>query len=102
MEKLINEVTFKDFSRLAVARGWTVEMLAEKFHDGIDRPSDFFERVLSCKWKNSSIGRYEDRSGVTIPYRSVLKFYFSESKAGKTGTIGKRRTFEQPNGAIKG
>lgn len=72
------EVSFKDFAKLARVLGWTVNMLAERFHEKIERPADFFERVLSCRWKNSSTGRSEDRCDVAIPYRSVLRFYFSE------------------------
>jgi hypothetical protein len=73
-------VTFKQFSRLAAERGWTVDMLTERFQEKIDRPREFFERVMSCKWKNSETGRYEDRSEVVIPYRSVLQFYVTEFK----------------------
>ncbi len=66
------EVTFKDFAALAKRRGWTPEFLAEEFRGKIEEPSDFFHRVLSCKYKG------EDRSGVVIPYRSVLEFYHKE------------------------
>ena len=75
------EVTYKDFSRLATELGWTQEMLVERFREKIDRPAEYFERVLSCRWKNPDTGKYEDRSSVVIPYRSVLQFYISELKA---------------------
>jgi hypothetical protein len=73
----MKEVTFKDFALLAHELGWTVEMLTERFHETIERPGEFFERVLSCRWKGPD-GRYEDRSSVVIPYRSILQFYCTE------------------------
>ncbi len=66
------EVTFRDFAALAKRRGWTPQFLAEEFRGKIDEPSEFFHRVLSCKYKG------EDRSGVVIPYRSVLELYHKE------------------------
>ncbi len=66
------EVSFKDFGALAKRRGWTAEFLAEEFRGKIEEPSEFFHRVLSCKYKG------EDRSWVVIPYRSVLEFYRKE------------------------
>ncbi len=66
------EVSFKDFGALAKRRGWTAEFLAEEFRGKIEEPSEFFHRVLSCKYKG------EDRSLVVIPYRSVLEFYRKE------------------------
>ncbi len=66
------EVTFRDFAALAKRRGWTPQFLAEEFRGKIEEPSDFFHRVLSCKYKG------EDRSGVVIPYRSVLELYHKE------------------------
>ncbi len=65
-------VTFKDFAVLAKRRGWTPEFLAEEFRGKIEEPSEFFHRVLSCKYKG------EDRSWVVIPYLSVLEFYNRE------------------------
>ncbi len=66
------EVSFKDFGALAKRRGWTAEFLAEEFRGKIEEPSEFFHRVLSCKYKG------EDRSLVVVPYRSVLEFYHKE------------------------
>ena len=82
----MEEVAFKSFARLGSERGWTVEMLAERFQDKIERPREFFERALTCKWKNPDTGRYEDRSGVVIPYRSALQFYFTELKTWQEST----------------
>jgi len=65
-------VTFRDFAALAKRRGWTPEFLAEEFRGKIEEPSDFFHRVLSCKYKG------EDRSWLVVPYRSVLEFYHKE------------------------
>jgi Arc/MetJ-type ribon-helix-helix transcriptional regulator len=33
---------------------------------------------MSCQWRNSDTGRFEDRSDVVIPYRSVLEFDLKE------------------------
>ena len=66
------EVTFKDFASLAKRKGWTPEFLAEKFRGKIEGPSEFFHRVLSCKYNG------EDRSWVAILSRSVLDFYWKE------------------------
>src|SRR5262245_43904406 len=68
----MREVTFKDFAAVAKKRGHTIESLADRFRGNIENPAEFFERVMSCKYKG------EDRSGVVIPYRSVLEFYSQE------------------------
>jgi hypothetical protein len=70
----MREVTFKDFATVAKKRGHTSESLADRFRfrGKIENPSEFFERVMTCKH------RREDRSGVVIPYRSVLEFYSQE------------------------
>jgi hypothetical protein len=77
MKKGNREITFRDFARLAEKRGWTVADLVDLLSDQIDDARSFFERVLSCRIKNRE-GRFEDRSGVVIPYRAVLRFYFKE------------------------
>ena len=66
------EITFKDFATVAKKRGHTAESLADRFRGKIENPSEFFERVMTCKHKG------EDRSWVVIPYRSVLEFYSEE------------------------
>jgi hypothetical protein len=38
----------------------------------------FFERVMSCQWRNPDTGRFENRGDVVIPYRSVIEFYLKE------------------------
>ena len=48
------------------------ESLADKIQRKIENPSRVFERVMTCRYKG------EDRSGVVIPYRSVLEFYSKE------------------------
>jgi hypothetical protein len=68
----MREVTFKDFATVARKRGHTAESLAERFRGKIENPSEFFERVMSCRYHG------EDRSDVVIPYRSVLEFYNEE------------------------
>lgn len=68
----MTEVTLKDFSTLAKKRGWTKEHLAELFRKKIEEPSEFFDRVLSCKSKG------EDRSSMVIPYSTVIEFYRKE------------------------
>jgi hypothetical protein len=74
----MTEVTFKDFQKLATRRGHTVDDLVDIFRRDIDEARDFFERVMSGTWRNPATRRMEDRSGVIIPYRSVLDFYFKE------------------------
>jgi hypothetical protein len=68
----VNEIPFGNFVKLAKSRGHTVESLADRFRGKIENPSEFFERVMTCKYKG------EDRSDVVIPYRSVLDFYSQE------------------------
>jgi len=91
------EVTYKDFSRLAKKRGWTVEMLVELFKGktGIKDRSDnyhepltsYFARVLSCQWLNPETRRMEDRSHVVIAYRSIIEFYLRELHAAEGPVI---------------
>ena len=57
-------IAFQQFAQLAARRIWTVDELAKRFDDRIERPTDFFNRVLSGKFKES-----------VIPYRSVIEFY---------------------------
>jgi hypothetical protein len=68
----MRQVTFKEFAAVAKKRGLTVESLGDRFRGKIENPSEFFERVMSCKYK------HEDRSYVVIPYRSVIEFYLEE------------------------
>ena len=68
----MREITFKDFQKLMIRRRHTVESLADRFRGKIENPSEFFERVMTCKYKG------EDRSDVVIPYRSVIEFYSRE------------------------
>lgn len=70
------QVTFKDFRDLAERKKWDIGYLTDLFTRKIDDPREFFERVLSCSAYNSKTQRREDRSGVVIPYRSVLELYF--------------------------
>jgi hypothetical protein len=68
----MREVTFKDFAIVARRRGHTAESLADRLRGKIENPSEFFERLMTCKYKG------EDRSWVVIPYRSVIEFYNEE------------------------
>jgi hypothetical protein len=68
----MREVTFKEFATVAKKRGHTVESLADRFRGKIENLSEFFERVMTCKYKG------EGRSWVVIPYRSVIDFYSQE------------------------
>jgi hypothetical protein len=68
----MREVTFKDFAALAKKRGHTAESLADRFRGKIENASEFFERVMTCR------SHGEDRSGVVVPYRSVIEFYLEE------------------------
>ena len=74
----MREVTFKDFQKLMIRRKRTVDDLVDIFRGKLDDSRDFFERVMSCQWRDPETRRYEDRGFVVIPYRSVLKFYFEE------------------------
>jgi len=65
-------ITFKDFATVAKKRGHTAESLADRFRGKIENPSEFFERVMTCKSKG------EDCSSVVIPYRAVIEFYNEE------------------------
>jgi len=67
-----SELTFKDFANLAKRRGHGSESLAERFRGKIEGASEFFERVMTCRYKA------EERSGVVIPYRSAIEFYRTE------------------------
>jgi hypothetical protein len=66
------EITFEQFRDLVTQRGHDVDGLVAMFRGKIDDPREFFERVMSCQW------HYKDRSGVVIPYRSVVEFYAQE------------------------
>jgi len=76
---VVTEVTFKDFRNLMLKRKRTVDDLVDIFHGQLDENRSFFDRVFSCQWRNPDTGRFEDRSDVVIPYRSVLEFYFKEA-----------------------
>jgi hypothetical protein len=67
-----HEVTFKDFAAVARKRGHTAESLADRFRGKIENASEFFERVMTYRYHR------EDRSGVVVPYRSVIEFYLEE------------------------
>ena len=71
-EQNMNAVTFKEFSELMTRRRHDVDALVHLFRGKLEDPREFFERVMSCKYK------YEDRSEVVIPYRCVLEFYEHE------------------------
>lgn len=74
----MQEITFKQFSQLMTKRKRTVDDLVELFRGKIEEPRDFFERAMSCHWRNPETRRMEDRSSVVIPYRSVIEFYLKE------------------------
>jgi hypothetical protein len=48
------------------------------FRGKLDDSRSFFERVMSCQWRNPNTGRFEDGSEVVIPYNSVIEFYLKE------------------------
>src|SRR5262249_33824782 len=74
----MTEVTFKDFQKLMNKRRRSVDDLVDIFRGKLDDSRSFFERVMSCQWRNPETGRYEDRGDVAIPYRSVIAFYYEE------------------------
>jgi hypothetical protein len=71
-------MTFKDFQKLMSKRRRTVDDLVDIFRGKLDDSRSFFERVMSCQWRNPDTGRFEDRSDVVIPYKSVIEFYLKE------------------------
>jgi len=70
----MREVTFRDFQQLMAKRRRTADDLVDIFRGKLDDSREFFERVMTCKYK------HEDRSDVLIPYRSVIEFYFKETQ----------------------
>lgn len=68
----MNEITFKEFRELMAKRKRTVDDLVDLFRGKIEDPREFFERVISCRYKG------EDRGNVVVPYRSVIEFYRQE------------------------
>ena len=74
----MREVTFKDFQKLMAKRRRTVDDLVDIFRGKLGDSRSFFERVMSCQWRNPDTGRFEDRSDVVIPYKSVIEFYLKE------------------------
>jgi hypothetical protein len=74
----MREITFKKFSKLMAKRRRSVDDLVDLFRGKLDDSRNFFERVMSCQWRNPETGRYEDRSEVVIPYSSVIDFYAQE------------------------
>ncbi|MBI4523709.1 MAG: hypothetical protein HY695_07850 [Deltaproteobacteria bacterium] len=72
------EITFKDFQCLMQRRKRSVDDLVDIFRGKIEDPREFFERVMSCQWRNPQTRRLEDRSDCVIPYRSVIEFYQRE------------------------
>jgi hypothetical protein len=74
----MSEITFREFAELMAKRRRTVDDLVDLFRGKLEDSRSFFERVMSCQWRNPETGRYEDRGGVVIPYRSVIEFYRRE------------------------
>src|SRR5437867_1143514 len=72
------EVTFRDFQKLMLKRKRTIDDLVDIFHGKLEENRSFFERVMTCQWRSPETGRYEDRSAVVIPFRSVIEFYLKE------------------------
>ena len=58
----------------------TVDDLVDIFRGKLDDSRSFFERVMSCQWRKPDTGRFEDRSEVVIPYKSVIEFYLKETQ----------------------
>ena len=76
----MREITFKDFQKLMIRRKRTVDDLVDIFRGKLDDSRSFFERVMSCQWRNPDTGRIDDRSDVVIPYKSVIEFYLKETE----------------------
>ena len=65
----MREITFKDFQKLMAKRRRSVDDLVDIFRGKLDDSRGFFERVMSCQWRNPDTGRFEDRSYVMISYK---------------------------------
>src|SRR5215813_6793028 len=76
----MREITFRDFQRLMIKRKRTVDDLVDIFRGKLDDSRNFFERVMTCQWRNPDTGRFEDRGDVVISYRSVIEFYLKETQ----------------------
>lgn len=95
------EITFKEFSKLMVKRKRNVDDLVDIFRGKLDDPRNFFDRVMSCQWRNPDTSRYEDRSDVVIPYRSVIEFYRQEIAHLKDSEEEEnRRAFKRKRGPV--
>jgi hypothetical protein len=75
----MREVTFKDFQKLMAKRKRTIDDLVDIFRGKLDDSRSFFERAMSCQWRNPDTGRSEDRGDVVIAYKSVIEFYLKEA-----------------------
>jgi hypothetical protein len=60
----MTEITFKQFAT-AAGKHHTPESLAERFKGKIDRPLEFFHRVMNSP----------EQASLVIPYRSVVEMY---------------------------
>ena len=98
----MNEVTFKDFRRLMIKRKRMVDDLVDIFRGKLDLSGNselgandnsrsFFERVMSCQWRNPDTGRYEDRGDVVMPYKSVIELYRKEQAYLEDSSQGRRQ-----------
>src|SRR5215510_1565767 len=76
----MTEVTFKEFQRLMLKRRRSVDDLVDIFRGKLDDSRSFFEKVMSCQWRNPDTARFEDRGDVVIPYKSVIEFYVKETQ----------------------
>jgi hypothetical protein len=75
----MDEITLRDFQRLMLKRKRSVDDLIDIFRGKLDDSRSFFERVMTCQWRNPDTARYDPRSDVVIPYRSVIEFYRKEA-----------------------
>jgi len=85
------EVTFKDFQKLMVKHRRAVDDLVGIFRGKLDDSRSFFERVMSCQWRNPDTARFEDRSEVVIPYKCVIEFYLKEQTYLEDSLQGRRQ-----------
>jgi hypothetical protein len=54
----MKEVAFKDFAKLARERGYTIESLADRFRRKIENPSEFFDRLMTCRHRGIALPCY--------------------------------------------
>jgi hypothetical protein len=86
-------VTFREFRRLAITRGWTVEQLTERIGAGTfgaPRSSPYYEAPSAYLHRVLRRGHTID-DDLVIPYQSLIEVYIDETTAPSDGLDAGRR-----------